>query len=507
MKKILFLILLSASTIFAGMKLDYSSESRELSINIEEGDSIISFIVSVRISDGEGELGQAVSFADSDWQIPVGAVDGEEDRYRGLGETLFGNTAIAGPEEIIGGIPVTFLTSSMTVELVSHGVTINDTTIEDEVVLDTLQFDAPGDIVTLDLSVNSKSEGMGTVAYTGDLYKGEVITVTATPASGYRVKSWKGTDSKDPVKVQTVTLKKSKHKVSVQFEDIPDQEVSKATFKAGKVRGGSDDSFIIQGILGAGASTVPELEGSISVEIKSEEGTVLFTQTLDYADMDVKWPKSLSYVNKEAGNGELELFKYDILKGKFQMKASDQDLTGWSAPMTLTISVGDGNGYQAIILMNDSGDADVVNGKKYMPTLFLIGQEKSLIVDKEKVKENKDATQTGKISGRFSTSYDPAEHTLTSAEILFNYNENNKTADYDQKLILTMAGNGEKYSFKRSKDADTAVDLIDKATFDFKKATFEISFKNATFDIAEDILSIHFGWDETEEELNSSVLD
>ena len=501
-KKILFIALMLSAIANAQLSLYVDSQdvtevsasssgSLGIGVYLDEGNTCFGHTVIVTIS--SGTLDAASITAPIVFPIPtsvIGEASGASVRFSG--GTLFGDPQ-GGPGYLVNDIDYTFasLMGDVTVTLtaVGGGCTFNGTAITEDTVLDTLTIHHPSaaDAVTLDLSVHSKSEGMGTVAYTGDLYKGEEITVTATPASGYRVKRWSGTDSKDPVKVQTVTLKRNKHKVSVQFEETPNQEVTKATFKAGKVRGGSDDSFIIQGVLGAGASIVPETDGTIDVEIKSDGGAVLFSQTLDYADMTVKWPKSLTYTDKEAANGELEMFKYDILKGKFQMKASDQDLAGWSAPLTLTVSIGNGNGYEAIILISGSGDADVINGKKYMPLQFMIGQESSLTVDKDKVKENKDGTVSGTVTGRFSTLYDPADYNLATAEILYG--------DFSQVLEVEKKGSKDVYTFKRAKDADPAVQFITAATFDFEKAEFKISFKDADFGVDE-TLGVTFGWDE-----------
>ncbi len=345
----------------------------------------------------------------------------------------------------------------------------------------------PEDAVELDLQVHKKSEGLGTLSYSGRLEIGRVITVIAVPASGYRVKSWSGTDGKEAVNEQAVTLKKNQHKVVVQFEEVPVQKVISAKFQAGKTRSLHDDSFDIHGILGAGADHIPDSDAVVKVEVLDSDGNTIFSQSIDYNDSSFsnKWPKSIIYKDKSIVQGKLNYFQYDINKGKFRLSAKGQDLTGWVAPLSLSIDIGD---YAAFMILYDQGTNDTINGKKYMPRQFMFGSTASLTVDSQKIKTAKDGTQSGKVSGRFSSSINPLEHTLTSAEILIG--------DYSQILTLEKHAKKDRYMYKRSKDADPDVQYIDKATFDVDKAEFVISFKNADFDIDQETFGITFGWDE-----------
>ena len=497
-KKILFLSLLLLSVVNAQMVLtvggnsvaEYDADttgSINIGVNIEEGNESSAFTLYVSISSGTLDATDC-QFA-AGYDLPVQGVANQDQTYVGsqveFAGAMFGGSGPAGPLVLISGIDYTFesLTGDVVVSLIAKGgsTTIGGQAIVEDTVLDTLTIHHPSaeDAVELDLKYD---ETEGTIVYDGDLFEGNVITVTAVPNAGYRVKKWTGTDTKDPVSVQTVTLKKSKHKVAVKFEEVPEQKVTKATFKAGKVRG--EDSFTIQGVLNAGAESIPAAGGSIDIIIRASGGAALFSQTLDYDDenMDVDWPKKITYKNKDAVDGQLEQFKYDIAKGKFTMKASDQDLTGWDAPLSLDVTI---DSYSSLVLMNDSGTSDVINGKKYMPSVFMMGQEASLTVDKESVKE-KNGTLTGKVSGRVTTAYDPDERTLLSATVL--------VGDYSQVLDVVKKNNKNVYTFKRSKDADASVDFVTSATFDFEKAEFKIAYKDATFD-SEETLGVTFEWD------------
>ena len=346
----------------------------------------------------------------------------------------------------------------------------------------------PEDAVELDLLVRAKSveEEHGDIAYEGRLEIGRELTLIATPDNGYRVKKWKGTDGKEATNEQTLMLKKNYHKVEVEFEPVPIQKVTKATFKAGKTRRSHEDSFDIQGQLGAGADHVPASEGTVIIKISDADGNVLFGQTILYDDDNFSnnWPRNISYKDRTILEGKFNYFKYDINSGKFKLSAKSQDLTGWVAPLTLSIDFGS---YSAFMLIYDQGANDVVNGNKFMPREFLSGSYGSLTVDKKKIKNNKDNTQSGKVSGRFSTSYSPLTYTLTSVEILIG--------SYSQVLEVEKHSSKDKYTFKLSKDADPEVQFINKATFDFDKAKFDVSFKNATFDLELETLGMTFAWD------------
>ena len=345
----------------------------------------------------------------------------------------------------------------------------------------------PEDAVDLQLGVHKKSAGYGTLSYSGRLEVGRVITVIAVPASGYRVKSWQGTDSREAINEQAVMLKKNKHKIVVVFEEIPQQRITKATFKAGKTRRSHEDSFDIQGLLGAGANHIPESGSSIEITLMDTNGQTLLSQTIEYDDENVVvgWPKKIVYQDRSILQGKLNYFMYDISRGKFKLYSESQDLAGWVAPMSLQIDIGD---YSAYMLLYDEGANDVINKKKYMPRQFMSGETATLTVDDKKYKYAKDGRQSGKLSGRYSSTINPLEHTLTSAEILIG--------DFSQVLVLGKISNKDKYTYKRSKDADPAVQSIYKAIFDFDKAEFSIYYKNADFEIEHETLGITFGWDE-----------
>ena len=384
----------------------------------------------------------------------------------------------------------------------------------------------PEDAVELTLDVQKRpaledGDPVGRIDYEGRLEIGQVITLFADPNSGYRVKSWAGADTNAGTRVQTLTLTKNRHKVSVQFEKIPEQKVTKAIFKAGSTRSRYQDYFIIQGTLGAGATHVPQADGTIEIKISNDVASgssqipeVLVDQAISYDDdkFTLNWPRKLTYkdTSGDVSDGKmLEAFTYDIRSGVFKITSKKQFLSRWFTPLKLTITIGD---YSAFMVLYDQGANDVINGNKEMPVQFLTSLIdgdgiQSLTIDKKRFRNSKDGTQTGRLSGRFSTTYSPLVHSLTSAEILFNYDAQAKTADYAQKLIMSKNRNREIYSYKRSKDADPEEVFFTNAKFDFDKVIFQLSYKNATFDVENDNFTIVYGWDEVGDELTTSVLD
>ena len=483
--------------------------SLNIGVHLDQDNSCLGHTIQVALSSSDyGVLDASGCEFPVTFEIPT-TVLGDTDE--GISLSFSGtNTVTAAPEGpgyILNSLDYTFAEAKGDVTLtltVLAGSTINGSVLVEDAVLDTLTIHHPslGDPVDFEAVVHSRSEGMGTVSYEGDLYKDQVVTVTAAPISGYRVKRWIGTDERDPINVQTVTLKRNRQKVTVQFEEIPESEVSRATIKAGRVRGDSKDSFTISGVLGAGANKVPETGGTVSIVIKSDEDDyVLFSQTLSYNDenMKVNWPKNLSYNNRDAADGDVSSFKYDLRRGKFTLTAKNQDLYRataaydaedamdeppvWQAPLWLEITIGD---YDAALLMQDSGDADVINGRKDIPVQLLTGKRSSLSIpeNKERIRVNIDDTLDVNVSGTITTHTDPAEHVLSS----FTINDNQ-----DLSISLEKKDNKNYYSYRRPRGSESSVKL---AVFDFDKATFKLMLEDADFYDPETQLNFTFVWDE-----------
>lgn len=85
---------------------------------------------------------------------------------------------------------------------------------------------APETVTTHTLSVSAVPAGAGTVSGGGTYNHGQAVSLLATPAAGYRVKAWTGTDDdSSTANSNTVTMTSDKS-VTVQFEAIPPATLS-----------------------------------------------------------------------------------------------------------------------------------------------------------------------------------------------------------------------------------------------------------------------------------------
>jgi uncharacterized repeat protein (TIGR01451 family) len=85
---------------------------------------------------------------------------------------------------------------------------------------------APETVTTHTLSVSAVPAGAGTISGGGTYNHGQAVSLLATPAAGYRVKAWTGTDDdSSTANSNTVTMTSDKS-VTVQFEAIPPATLS-----------------------------------------------------------------------------------------------------------------------------------------------------------------------------------------------------------------------------------------------------------------------------------------
>ena len=125
MKKLLVigLILGFASMANAALVLNYVGDnaSGTLGINLSEVEKLWGTDIKVEISDGAGTIGEATNFAMFGGVkvdiAPVAGNDNGKRRYSGAAIPGFGGTAIQGPIEVIGGMPVT-VDGFVTIDLV-----------------------------------------------------------------------------------------------------------------------------------------------------------------------------------------------------------------------------------------------------------------------------------------------------------------------------------------------------------------------------------------------------
>lgn len=85
---------------------------------------------------------------------------------------------------------------------------------------------APETVTTHTLSVSAVPAGAGTVSGGGTYNHGQAVSLLATPAAGYRVKAWTGTDDDSSTANNNTVTMTSDKSVTVQFEAIPPATLS-----------------------------------------------------------------------------------------------------------------------------------------------------------------------------------------------------------------------------------------------------------------------------------------
>ena len=290
------------------------------------------------------------------------------------------------------------------------------------------------------------------------------VTLTALPEAGYRVKSWSGANNKWMLSTNTVTMSKNR-KVKVEFEAIPADQVTKATFRAGKTRESEKDRFIISGTLSANQSDIIDTSRApLFYEILVQLGTAaepnIFEDTIVIVD-EAKFrftdkDRSLRFTGR---SGRLGSLKVNINKGTFILAAIGLDLQGLSSPAILTLDFGN---YSNTFTLDET----IINKSKYIPIQYLSGHTDTLRVTKAKVNKNADKlTVNGEIAAI------DADVNLNEKSVVISWGGYEFTIPAD---ALTDKG---KKKFKCSKVQIQDGPLV-WATIDLTKCTYKITAKN-----------------------------
>ena len=507
LKNIIILIMLCCNAVLGQMSLIVNGNedsASEISANAD-GEIVLGVVLdaayqcsvyNIKINVTSGVLDASEYTSEYVFDLPTQFVYGDDeslvsDEIRFAGAML-GRPGPEGPQSLIGNILYSFENTygDVTIALIAtdSGTVFNGTGIEEDTVLDTLVIHHPeavepeGDPVDFTCLTFGAYSGKGTVDYPTAVYANSTITLTAEPQEGYRVSRWFGTDSTAATTEQTVTIGTRAKRVMVSFEPIPTEKVTTAFLRAGLSRtpGSVADSFMIAGTLAAGADDLPESDGTVTVSFASEYMAEPYTASFSYGDTGAKviWPTLITYVNRTPADGKLSMFRYITSNGSFVINATGQDLTGWTSPLTMTISIGD---YSKSFVLADAADVaeddtltDVINGRADMPFAFLVGAVDKSIVDRNLAVPNRITGLTsGALVGRIATEADPSA--ITGVTI--------SKGDWSSSVLpLTKARFGNTYTYTRPRSGYEEDDYIISASFRMDTAALIIRYANADFD-------------------------
>lgn len=244
------------------------------------------------------------------------------------------------------------------------------------------------------------------------------------------------------------------------FTTEPELTITKFTAKAGKLY--NQDQAQFKGLMDAAESDIldsNEIIVSIDASYIPDPNNTTWTFPVNGEAY-----KNGKYNYARTENASQSFLKYDPANGKVQFKVKNEDLTGLSCPMMVTITIGD---YTAQIEL----DEDIVNGtKKPCPPEFLMGAVNSFMVDKNKVKFGKTTgADSLTVSGFFTIA-----------------------ADYDTSnpFVITLGSQtftvpGDQFIAKGASESCNASCLeggLLKAKLDFAKCTYILTLSQITID-------------------------
>ena len=240
----------------------------------------------------------------------------------------------------------------------------------------------------------------------------QTVELNVTLEEGYIVKRWYGTDN-DLSNATTNTVKMSAHK-DVTVEIAKEQTPGVCLIKAGARRG--LDVFALTGQTDVTKEQLASAS-SVNISIWSKSGFSFDAAlTYDPARASRGLLSIVKVLDDEQHNGEILNVLINSLTGSYRIIGSRFDLTGVSAPLVLSIDLGDYNGASV-------ATEDTINGKGYMPMLLMNGQQDSVRVELAKfIAHPLDNFDAVVLSGSIS---------LVDTEMDFSAND----------LVLSVAGN------------------------------------------------------------------
>ena len=308
-------------------------------------------------------------------------------------------------------------------------------------------------------------------------YTGEVVQITAAPATGWVIVGWTGAtvDPADPTKA-TVLMDSDKD-VTVEFEQLVtgDLTVTKMKVKADKDRDavtGQRDSFKFEGAFDGGAEADLTSSDTVVVTVGSNSWPVPYSSEL--------WKqKGNKYTYKDKiGKDDRGISKIEIEftnSGTCKVDGKNVSLAGVNAPATVGLAFGAFDGSDAV-------GEDIINGeKKPIPICLMSG----VADDLEPGKAPKVTDSSLNVSGGIASD---AAVNLTADPV---------TVSWAGQSFELPAGSFEQKADKWTAKVVTISGEVD-VTLDFDKCTFSVKVKDASGLADSGELGISFtGFDES----------
>lgn len=331
---------------------------------------------------------------------------------------------------------------------------------------------------------------------------GEIVTLIAVSDSGYQVARWLGTDNAPDIGIKTTTVTMTTNKiVSVEFEEIPLDiiHIDKVSIKASKDRDNPEDSILIKGSLFSMTRSEFSQANKLNFEIGCYDDVGFFEVLRSF---EIILSEELSntgkyvYREKNGDNGDL-LLKLDLDTHTISLKLKKSDLSLLKSPLGFNFYTDPAGVYGAPSVAYDSGplrgpdnilgssETDVVNGKKNIPILLLMGEEDALRVDKCKFKlgAKKPNSDSLKVQGGISVENDFVD--LSNTAVTIHWGDFKDTIPAG-RMVHVVGKN--KFKYKKPRWSDGAISSF---VIDLDKGTFKVKIKKA--EIGDQGTSVVFG--------------
>jgi hypothetical protein len=209
--------------------------------------------------------------------------------------------------------------------------------------------------------------GNGVIPQTSGLYSmGMTVPLSVTPAEGYCVRAWSGTNDDSSTATTNAVFMDSDKEVTVELAAVVDTEKCRITL------GRSSTVGTLQ-VSGNFTATQEELASAQAVYIRiwSPSGFDFPADPIDFDDDDVKNGKYNYSQNIGKGDpADISSFKFDLNKGTFSLQIKNLDMAGMMNPIYADIEIGDYVGVAQIC--EDAADGG------YVPVSLSQGQADQL---------------------------------------------------------------------------------------------------------------------------------
>lgn len=258
----------------------------------------------------------------------------------------------------------------------------------------------------------------------------------------------------------TFNGKSNSRKLAITDGTIHNFTIKKCSVTAGKIRG--FDSISCSGDFNVTADTIAAAD-NITVWIYSQiDDYPIYEQTTS-AGLFVNSKNAYTYKYKTTSGqpSGITLLKFDVSKNKFDLKATNVNLTGLACPLYVLIDIGT---YSSIGIADES----VVNGRRKIPVLLLSGYADTMSITKYRLKiTSKPAGIALSVKGALTV----ADDSSVAAGLTITWGEQTFTIPGNR---FTQGKTG------RWKGKYLAPDgSIINADFDFAKCDFTVEIKQA----------------------------